>query len=543
MLLLGLVGASVSAGSLPLLRAQQYLIILGVAVLWGQVAVWWQARTGTAAAERVQASRPGHAVTFGLLATVIAVLYGPALRFELLADDYFVLVYTLGFGAERWLPQAGWHHYFPLGLELMALPQRLAGWNPAWFHAHSWVALLGTAWAVMKLAEQAGVAPRFSLIAALLWLTFPLQASAGFWAAVINYTYCTLFAILAVLAYRRAVRTGSWWGYAAACMAIAASMLCIEQGAAAAVLCWLAAWQDRGTLRERGRGTIAAAVILPGAPVVALLLWKAALGGAATYPGLGPGTVLRTASAFGWSLLTPGWSTGLQAGLVFANRGTLVLCASLAVMAALYILIARPGGPARRFGIGWALVAGLPAVIGAPGVVSRYYVLPGVGVAVALAAWLSEAKSDEQRAWRLGALGVFMFAGAVWIGQWRGDFARASAMTAQFRSDVGTLLAPDVLYDRIALVDLPSHVGDGDWPVPLFATGPRVMIGLLRGDLDLEAVRAVRVWRTTEETWTQSEAVFVDAETVTAAAADPSQVILRWNGGAGRLERLGGPAP
>ncbi len=542
-LVFGLVLSDRMLVRLPVRRVGEYVLILGCAFWLGGTLVRMKREVDLVDwLSRAMPRRPAWRMVLLMVVQggFIALLFGPAVRFELLADDYLQITYAVGFGPQRWLPQPNWHHYFPLGLELLALPHRFAGWNPAWFHVHGLIAMWLTSCAVMALAYHWGIPAWFTPWAGLVWLAFPLQASAGFWVSIVLFTYCALFGVLALLAFQRYVRSGSWWGIMGATLATAASMLCVEQGAAVALLCGLAAWMNRASLRDRSRLSLAAAVLLPVGVVAAILAWKSLAGGTAAYPGMGLTAAARTAAVYGWSLLTPGWSTGLQVGLVFANRGTMVLMGGLACAAGLYRLAMRGGSPARKFGVLWALVAGLPVVAGAPGVVSRYYPLPAVGVALALAAWLSEARDDQTRLLRrVGVLVVLVGAGTIWIGLWRPDFAQASSMTTQLRADLAELLPGDVPYERIALVDLPSHVGDGDWPATVFATGPRVMIGLSRDDYDLEAVRAVRIWRTGESGWLESEAVPVSEAELAAAVADPMQVVLWWDSAAGGLVRLG----
>lgn len=466
---------------------------------------------------------------------LIALLYGWSLGGEFLADDFFNCTFGVVSGWELYRPQPGWHHFFPLGIDLNAVPYYIDGWNPFWFHLHQLIVWWVTAVAVMVLARQWTRAPLPAFLAGLLWLTYPLHLEGVLWICITAYTYSTLFAVVALLAFTWYIRDGVWTGVVLCCLAAAASMLCMEQGAALVPACWVAAWLRRDRLEGRRPLALLAALAAPALVVGGLLLWKRLAAGQFAYEGVVQAQWLHSACAYGLSLLTPGSSAGLDVGLALAHRGTPFAAAGFVLALGLtgwwYWATDQP---AVRFGLALVWLAGLPIIVGSPSISSRHYLLPAVGIALALGTWAAERPAP-----RLPVVLIVAAAGVLWIAGWSQDFAAAYRASAAVRAGIREHVPPETPYADIAFVDLPWGVGQREWPVLTFATGVRVLTGWERGDYDLDAVRAVRVWRTGRAGRTASEAEPVDQATLAAAVADPQQIVLQWDAHAQRLSRLG----
>lgn len=296
-----------------------------------------------------------------------AIVYWPVLRAFLIDDDFLLLAFA------RLLrdPLALFaHEHFSIGPYFRPLSMSL--W---WASAHlfgnaikpQYVLNLclhvGVSLALWHLLRTATRLPRASFLLALMFATHPIAIGTASWLSDRFDLLCSLFALLAMrlaLEYRRAPSSARLFGTIALC---SCAVLSKETGLAAAVaviVMWLPAFDAHG--RNHARAAAAAMALA----VVAWIMWRAQVAGAAALP---YGQVPLT------SLL---WQGGISELAYFASNltgwarlsvvGRIALCTAVAAFAAgtwMTMMQSRSASGAsheRRILCAAALLAALAAI-------------------------------------------------------------------------------------------------------------------------------------------------------------------------------------
>jgi hypothetical protein len=263
-------------------------------------------------------------------------LYGNVLGNDLVWDDRLTPADAGGLGSVV-AGRTGSYHRPAVMLDL-ALEHRLWAGSAVGFHATSVAYHLAVAWLVGALAQALGLGAGAALAAALVFAAHPVQTEAVSYVSGRTDVLAALFALLGLLAWRRARHAADRWALAATA-AFAMALLCKEAAVALPLVllvpgCHPAARPPR-----------------PWLPLLVSALWLAVLG-----PGLGmaglwhrlpavAGAVVGYAGLLVWPAplhlerFTPvaGWSLPLA----------LAAWAGVALVAATLLALAHrvPGGP------------------------------------------------------------------------------------------------------------------------------------------------------------------------------------------------------
>jgi hypothetical protein len=210
-------------------------------------------------------------------------------------------------------------------------------------------------------------------------------------------------------------------------------------------------------------------MLLASAVHLGLLMWAYRVR-AATYPdsgyrflGLGGDLAAAPLRYAAQLVVPPPWTESLALG------GVGLVVGGLALLGAVWW--ALQGGAVARLGLAWAAVAGAPFVLfGIYGVTDRYFYLPSVGLALALAAALARTGR-----WRVPLVAAYTVLGVVLLGQVAGEWRLAGAsvrVTMAYLEDWAgqSRAAPP---EAAAFVGVPFKRGE-QWPgsqVYVFSTG------------------------------------------------------------------------
>jgi len=156
--------------------------------------------------------------------------YGDAFRFYFVGDDFDFIDYVLK-GRIRifWETPVNWH-YCPLGVLLITLPAWFGSLEPAWFVLIGYIFFLATLVLIMILVREIGGNLLGGFLAALIYSTAIPNSEVIYWKTGNTTIAMTFFALLALLLFMRYRKSRSRKTLAGCAIAIALSMLCIEQG-------------------------------------------------------------------------------------------------------------------------------------------------------------------------------------------------------------------------------------------------------------------------------------------------------------------------
>jgi hypothetical protein len=417
---------------------------------------------GGASRERVAGS--------ALLVGSVIVAYGVAIPNFFVSDDLDMLS---GDASDLFWPAAGFGRFMPLAGAVHRSLAVLAGLNPIPAHTLQVALHAGCTLAVYALARAVHLERAQALAAALLFALYPRHHQVVMWFGAVSIGLAAALALATALLFLRA------WGKSdaragwLAVVTYTGALLAHESAVAMPLL--LAAL----ALHERRAGQRCSWAAPP--------RWLWAMGGvmlvhlglvawayqarAALYPdsgyrfiGLG-GELAASALCYAARLVAPPpWTEPLTEGPLGLALGLLVLLAGGWGL--------RRGSAPLRLGLGWAVMAAAPFVLfGVYGVTDRYYYLPSVGVALALAALPARR--------RLGVVALVAYsAGAILLlgqaaAEWRaaGDTVRATmAYLADWAEAHRRASTPP---EAVLFVGVPFKRGER-WPgsqVYVFSTG------------------------------------------------------------------------
>lgn len=369
-----------------------------------------------------------------LIVLAAVAVYRQSTTFGLYDDDYPHLTSAWQFDLSRSLAVTGRTHFYRPVVDLyFAGASSVCGRSARCFHglsvgAHAFVSLL-----VAGLAAALSGRRAIGLVAGVLFAVQPAQVEAVTWVSASTEVLVTLFFVMTVWLFHRAVRGGSRSLYAASVAAFAASLGTHESSAVLlpvlALVAVLARQQEAagpGPMRPRALWLTPFAVLLTGYLAVAYVI------NSQNY------VVAADAYAMGSHV----WRNAGFA-LVSFVVGRRELAAMLAVVALFAAAVAW--GPARaRFYGAWMVLALLPVLPFETGLAGRYLYLPAVGVAGLLAEVFWKARAGARR-WRHGL--------AVWwivIALVAGRFAVFAAKNVADADD-------GARYDRYAAVVRSQH--------------------------------------------------------------------------------------
>jgi hypothetical protein len=390
-----------------------------------------------------------------LLCGLVALAYGPAVPNFFVSDDLDMLS---GDASDLLSPASGFGRFMPLAAALHRTTAVASGLNPVPPHAlqlalHATAALLVYALARQLLADERarpGAANALAFTAALLFALYPRHHQVVMWFGAVSIGVAATLALATAVLFVRAWQDGDARAGWAAAATYTAALLAHESAVVLPLLlATLAVYERAVGHRPPSRVlAIAAGASTPRRPAssarvtadgsghagprlladlralpawlwampfasaghLALLGW-AYRARAAAYPdsgyrflGLG-GDLLAAPLRYAAQLVVPPpWTESLALGAPGLALGALALVGAAGW--------AWRGGALARLGLAWAAAAGAPFVLfGIYGVTDRYYYLPSVGLALALAAALASTGR-----WRVpivasyGALAVVLLA-------------------------------------------------------------------------------------------------------------------------------------
>ena len=291
-------------------------------------------------------------------------------------------------------------YYRPLTNLSYWLDSRLWDSKPAGFHLTSWLLHAGNSLLVFETALSLGGQPLPALLAGLLFAAHPMHSESVVMVQGRTDLLATLFLLLSLLAFRRALRPAAGGGLPAAAasyLCLAAALLCKETAAVWPLLAAGLLWADAspaGVAPPRRRWALLAGGL--GVLAAVLLLRGVVLGHLAPVELPRPDTARLalaaiTLTSYLWLLLWPFSFTFLRP--LSAPTGLLeprALGALLLVSAVLggLVLLGRRHRLAA-LGVVWTLVPLLPVLnlFPIPGfsLAERYLYLPSVGFCLLLA--------------------------------------------------------------------------------------------------------------------------------------------------------------
>lgn len=415
-----------------------------------------------------------------LLVLAIVLAYAPAAPAFFVSDDFDMLA---GDASDLFSPASGFGRFMPVAASAHHAAASLSGLDPLPPHLFQLGLHVACALLVAALARTLGASVPAAWLAALLWALYPRHHQVVMWFGAIAIGLAGAFSLAALVSFAAAWRTGrarlGW--LAVLCYALA--LLAHESAVVLPLLAAVLARALPGCAGHRWPRPLPAwlwAALAIGAAHLVVLAWAYRVR-AALYPdsgyrflGLGADLLLAPMRYAAWLAVPPPWTeplAGEAAGIVL---GSLALGG-----AALWAWRA----PATRSALAWLALAAAPAVLfGIYGVTDRYYYLPTVGLALALAPLLAA------RRWRLPATAAYtLLAGALLLwtaAEWRA----AGATTRVVVDDLAAWAARQAAPPRAILFVAVPFKRDTTWPgsqVYVFSTGVVGAAHLATGQPDL----------------------------------------------------------
>jgi hypothetical protein len=410
-----------------------------------------------------------------LLATTVA--YGRALPNFFTSDDLDMLA---GDASDLFSPASGFGRFMPLPAVVHRAVAVASGLDPLPAHALQLALHLASAvlvYAIVwRLVDPAGgrQARLVAVTAATLFALYPRHHQVVMWFGAVSIGLASTLVLAATLAFLRAWRyADSRAGWVA--VALYAAALVSHESAVAlpALLAAVAAYewsQGRRPLARRAPTWLVAAV---GVLVLhlGLLAWAYRVR-AAVHPdsgyrfiGLGPDLLGGPLHYAATGLVPPLWTEALAGGSVGLAFGGLALLAGAVCF--------WRGGALVRLGLAWGVLAAAPFILfGVYGVTDRYYYVPSVGLALAVAAALVP--------WRralAALLAVYALASLVLLAQvgdeWRAAGTTTRAIVTDLADWARTERAGQRAPEAVLFVAAPFKRGER-WPgsqVYVFSTG------------------------------------------------------------------------
>ncbi len=456
-----------------------------------------------------------------LLGVLVVIAYGPAVPSFFVSDDLDMLS---GDASDLFSPASGFGRFMPLAAAIHHAAALTFGLNP--LPAHTFQLALHAACAVLVylLVRQLAASPTrggswqatpVALTAALLFALYPRHHQVVMWFGAVSIGAAAALALATAVLFLHAWRSHDARAGWAAAVTYTAALLAHESAVVLPLLLVALALYERA----RGRTTPLAAQppaeaalapdgaprrstsappypTLVAGPRVAAARLRARLGAlpgwlwalplasvahlgllawayrarAAAYPdsgyrflGLGGDLVIAPLRYAAQLVVPPPWTESLALGVVGLALGGLALVAAGCW--------AWRDDATVRLGLAWAALAGAPFVLfGVYGVADRYYYLPSVGLALALAVALGRLGW-----WRLPLVAAYAVVAVVLLfqvaGEWRLAGARVRATMDYLAAWAAA--APPGSPEAAAFVGVPFKRGER-WPgsqVYIFSTG------------------------------------------------------------------------
>lgn len=319
-------------------------------------------------------------------AVLTAAIYGPALRYYLVNDDFHWLAGARDFTWKRLFTIEGRDHFYrPLVDLYFAAAFRTCGIDAVCLHALNLVLHTVNVVLVWMLAR----APSLSrggraapLLAALLFAVQPSHTEAVMWVAAVTELLPTMFFLATVLVFLEFLRGRGRAAYVASVVTFAAALAVHESAAMLLPLLWVCA-----RMEGAGRARATAALFAPFAVLLAGYLWVEYDINSRSY-------LIRDGHyALGLHAL-PNMARYLV--LFYVGRRDVVSLVLSAVGLAAALVLGRGG---IRFAAVWIAMTLLPFAFFTWGVSFRYAYLPAVGFALLLAALLSAMHESLRKRW------------------------------------------------------------------------------------------------------------------------------------------------
>jgi hypothetical protein len=410
------------------------------------------------------------------LLALLGLTYGLALPNFFVSDDLDMLS---GDASDLFSPTSGFGRFMPLAAAVHRGVALTSGLVPGPAHALQLVLHAACTLLVYALVRQL-LAPRgerraavVALTAATLFALYPRHHQVVMWFGAVSIGLAATLALATMLVFLHAWRDDDARAGWAAVGLYAGALLAHESAVALPAL--LGAVVGYEWSQGRPRSLRPRAWLLAGATVLiahlALLTW-AYRARAAAFPdsgyrfvGLDQALLLAPPRYVAQLVVPPPWTEALAVGDVGLLIGALALAAAA--------VATWRGSAAVRLGLAWALAAAVPFMLfGIYGVTDRYFYLPSVGVALAVAVALA--------GWpRLVAVTTIGYAvtSALLLAQAGAEWQKAGAITRATVVDLGEWAngrrAAGSTPDAVLFVGVPFKRGE-QWPgsqVYVFSTG------------------------------------------------------------------------
>ena len=416
----------------------------------------------------------------------------PALRVGLLSDDWpLVFAAAQAHSVSDLLTHDinGGHgpvsFYRPVWVGMNRALLGPGAWHPALLHAAVLVVFALTVLEVYALARSVGPGVN-PTVAALLFAVYPQHQEAVIWLGGSSDVLATLFILAALLALALR-RLGAWRLLLAAALALIAA-LSKESAFMLAPLALLLEWLWRGRLAWRSPATYGGAGAMVVGQLPALLMRVSVLGGVGGYaaPAPTPARVVATVASYLAMAVTPPQVDPLANPVTAAVPLVIVAVLGWLVLTA-FRRRARRALTLAAFGLAWAVVALVPN-FNTPADLStangeRYFVLPSVGIALAVSALLVHHLKPRLRPLEAvaGVVAVLAFLSCVGASL---DWVHATQVSDRLAAAAERLGPRD---GELVLLSFPeeyhvAHIG-----------GPSAPLSLTRPDLRVAACAPVQV--------------------------------------------------
>ncbi len=382
-----------------------------------------------------------HLFPYALMAAVTAVLYGQALGYDFLWDDFAYIHRNIRIHGLGWENiRAIWSgtylgHYAPVHHTVLAVLHQLSGGSAFGFHLGQLILHLACAWVLYRVLLKLEL-PRVALLASLLFVLHPTNVETVAWISETKSTAAFLFFLLSFRWFIR-YRETTWWGDVAICAGFFLLSMLAKVNTIVAPAVFLF-YDYREQLRFTARRATSLAVLFLISGLFALLHLGATFQGSRQamesvyYGGLGVHLMNLPRLVLFYLRMTffPHPLSGWRMFTIHEEFSLSVGVAWVALLALLYILF-RQSRELRFWGL-WFLVFLAPVLQIIPfpiWVADRYLYIPAIGLFVILSRGFVHVADRCSRPGRKLALNaalvlVFVVLGVrtfIYVPVWRND--------------------------------------------------------------------------------------------------------------------------
>jgi hypothetical protein len=374
-----------------------------------------------------------------LTASIITLIFSPAIRYSFFQDDFFALVTAkINSLSDIWrlfrlIPEAV--YWRPVGIQLyFGVMQFLGLGRPIWFHLVSLSVHLINTYLVYKLSAKVFAQERAARLTAFLWGISPIHYFALGWAVNFSFILVGTWSILAILAAGEGKRFRS----------ILFLILGLMTNELAVVIPGL-------VILVSGRKKLGDAAAM-GAVVAGYITWRMLSGvkieGDYVIGWAAAASTLRWYGLWilGWSDIVRDYLTGFNFSAEFTKTFGAIVWIYVTELAAVMILLIRNRKRIFWLGLLWMLISLLPVLFFSRHLYSHYGAVAAIGIY-----WLAAEAVSRKRQWIMAAV-IWLLVAIATLGlnyqvSWMADHARNSTVyQAKIRQQAENLDSSKIIY-------------------------------------------------------------------------------------------------